>query len=81
MRTCTSRSVKSYCPASSDVYLWIVPANAAGNGVVSAGTLPIECELALLDSNFSTAPRARGAAARIEPANSKATDLRDARAT
>lgn len=63
---------KSYGPPSSEVYLWIVPANAAGEWrwrITIDGT-PLECELALAQTfqMLDGSARAGGTAARIERA-------------
>jgi hypothetical protein len=60
---------KRYGPPSSDVYLWVVPANAAGRWQWRLpGEAPIDCE-ALLEQTFQVlrgSGRAAGRAARIE---------------
>jgi hypothetical protein len=62
---------KPYGPPSSDVYLWIVPANAAGRWQWKlAGDAPVECE-AVLEQTFQMlrgSGRAAGASARVENA-------------
>ena len=70
---------KSYGPPSSEVFLWIVPANAAGRWqwrVAIDGT-PVECEVAF-DQTFQMlqgSGRAAGRAARIEGARLRGEDI------
>lgn len=70
---------KPYGPPRSDVYLWIVPANAAGvwRWQVAVDGSPLECELAL-DQTFQTlrgTARVGGQPARLEEARLRGDEI------
>ena len=70
---------KSYGPPSSEVYLWIVPANAAGEWLwrITVEGSPIECELALVQTfqMLDGSARAGGQPARIERAKLEGDEI------